>query len=69
MGLCLSKKRSENNNLVKFKAIADFEDRIELIKELGKLLRQSWKNEKNSKKFGMNMSQGAQITMQDEVSS
>jgi hypothetical protein len=32
MSLCLSKKRSDNNNLLKFKEIVDFEDRIELIK-------------------------------------
>ena len=42
MELCRSPKRSVNNNLNKFREIADFEDRIELIKELGKLLRQSW---------------------------
>lgn len=50
MSHCLSKKRSENNNFAKFKAIVEFDDRIELIKELGKLLRSSWANEKKAKK-------------------
>lgn len=51
--ICNSEKRKINNNLNKFKAIVEFEDRIELIKELGKLLRQSWSTEKKRIKAGL----------------
>lgn len=50
MEMCASIKRSVNNNLNKFKAIVEFEDRTELIKALGKLLRQSWSSEKKMPK-------------------
>ena len=39
-------KRKINNNFEKFKAIANYEDFIELAKEMSKLVRKSWKNEK-----------------------
>ena len=42
MELCASKKRNLNNNLNKFRQIAQFEDRQDLVKQLGKMLRKSW---------------------------
>ena len=50
MDKCNSTKRNINNNFEKFKAIVEFEDRLELIKELGKLLRKSWSSEKQKTK-------------------
>ena len=40
-------KRKINNNFEKFKAIANYEDSFGLTKEMSKLVRESWKNEKN----------------------
>lgn len=39
-------KRKINSNFEKFKAIADFDDNIVLVKEMSKLVRDSWKKNK-----------------------
>lgn len=45
--MCDSKKRKDNSNLSKFQAIVEIEeDRDDLTKELGKMLRIAWALEK-----------------------
>lgn len=63
--LCSSKQRSINNNLNKFKSIVEFEDREELTKELGKMLRASWSNEKKTVKINNDPSEKA-VTVVNE---
>lgn len=48
--LCDGKKRAINNNFKKLEYILEGPDSLEVIKELGKLLRESWKKDKSSKK-------------------
>jgi hypothetical protein len=46
--LCNEKKRSVNNNKAKFLCIVEDEaDRLEITKQLGKMLREAWKKEKS----------------------
>ena len=49
--MCDDTKRSINNNLRKLQHLFSNPDiRVELIKELGKLLRDSWKKQKSKNK-------------------
>ena len=41
--MCGSKERAINNSLSKFQAIAEFPERMELVKLMGKKLREGWK--------------------------
>lgn len=48
--LCDCKKRAVNNNFRKLELILDGHDCLEIIKELGKMLRDSWKKDKSKVK-------------------
>lgn len=44
--LCDDKKRNVNNNLKKLELILEGDDYLEVVMELGKMLRDSWKKDK-----------------------
>lgn len=48
--LCDEKKRSVNNNFKKLELMLEGDDYLEVVKELGKMLRDSWKKDKSKLK-------------------
>ena len=65
LGGCGSRKRSENSNMGKFMRIVGFEEREELVKELGKMLRMAWAKEKE--KGGEEKEEREEVMQPEEV--